>query len=372
MPEGFHAIYQVVDGMAELRPDLPAQAGAGLAQEAERLWRKEEDRRLGGLCLDTKEKIMYDFIPSRTVREYAERTRHLFSDMDNATILYHTLPWSERAPALRELAARTEDAALRKQIEERLTYEELLRERFETNDGSFFYAVAVEDGADEITVGHYASVEAALAAGRAGERPFCISKFQLADLRRELITPKAHFSSCLCPGPQTQAEPYFGWPVAEYRYDAESVLWSRWSEETTPEERDRAENRGSARFEERFLFLPNPFELGDIVCMTGCPDQVGVVETSQESWKKFLERVRTTSRGEDFCDASITVEFLTEDGAFSHDHIPPIFLERDELSEADARKPLLKAASRLIRGAGALDELFRARKSYLAAAGWRR
>lgn len=311
---------------------------------------------------------MYDFIPSRTVREYAGRTRHLFSDMDIATILYHTLPWSGRAPALRELAARTEDVALRKQIEERLAYEELLRERFEANDGSFFYAVAVEDGADGITAGHYASARAALAAGRAGERPFCVSKYQLADLRRELITPKARFNPCLCPGPQARAEPYFGWPVAEYRYDAEGALRSRWSEEATPEERDRVEDWGSARFEERFLFLPNPFEKGDIVCMTGCPDQVGVVETSQESWKKFLERVRTNARGEDFCDASITVEFLTEDGEFSHGHIPPILLERDGLSEADARKPLLEAAGRLLRGAGALDELFRARKSCLAAA----
>lgn len=311
---------------------------------------------------------MYDFIPSRTVREYAGRTRHFFSDMDVATILYHTLAWGERAPALRELASRTEDAALRKQIGERLTYEELLWKRFETNDGSFFYAVAVEDGADETTVGHYVSAKAALAAGRTGERPFCVSKYQLADLRRELITPKAHFNPCLCPGLQAQAEPYLGWPVAEYRYDAKGILWSRWSEEAAPEERDRVEDWGLARFEERFLFLPDPFEKGDIVCMTGSPDQVGVVETSQESWKKFLERVRTNARGEDFSDASITVEFLTEDGAFSHDHIPPILLERDELSETDARKPLLQAASRLLQGAGALDELFWARKSYLAAA----
>ncbi len=32
-----------------------------------------------------------DFIPSQTVREYARKTKHLFSDMDIATILYHAL-----------------------------------------------------------------------------------------------------------------------------------------------------------------------------------------------------------------------------------------------------------------------------------------
>lgn len=311
---------------------------------------------------------MCDFVPSRTVRDYAEKTGYHFSDPDIATILYHTLPWGKCAPALWELAERTEDGVLREQIGERLAYEELLWQRFGSNDGSFFYAVAVGDKVDAVTVGHYAALDAALAAGRAGESPFQISKYQLADLRRELIVPQARFNPRLRPGMQPQAEPYCGERVAEYDFDAQGVLESHWSEETSQAEEDRVDDWGAHRFEERFLVLPNPFELGDIVCMTDYPERVGVVETSQENWKLFLEQIRAKSRGEDFHDASITVEFLTEDGEFYHNHIPPIFLERAELKESDPQRPLLEAASHLLRGAWALNELFRARRDYLAAA----
>ncbi len=58
-----------------------------------------------------------------------------------------------------------------------------------------------------------------------------------------------------------------------------------------------------------------------------------------------------------------------ENGEFSHSRIPPIFLDRAKPDETDARKPLLEAASRLIRGTGALDVLFWTRKGYLTATG---
>lgn len=91
----------------------------------------------------------------------------------------------------------------------------------------------------------------------------------------------------------------------------------------------------------------------------------------QSRWSEEMTRegrIRTRSRGEDFHDASITVEYLTEDGEFYHNHIPLIFVERAELSEGNPQKPLLEATSDLLRGTGALDELFRARRNYLAAA----
>lgn len=90
----------------------------------------------------------------------------------------------------------------------------------------------------------------------------------------------------------------------------------------------------------------------------------------QSRWSEEMTRegrIRTRSRGEDFHDASITVEFLTEDKEFSHDYLPPILLERAELSESGPKKPLLEAAGHPLRGAEALDELFRARRNYLAA-----
>ncbi len=296
-----------------------------------------------------------DFIPSQTVRAYARKIRHPFSDTDIAAILYHAPPRDERTAALRELAARTLDAALREQIEERLDYETRLRERFEANDGSFFYAVDIEMEEKGLPKGHYASAKAALAAGKAREKPFCVSKYQLGDLRDKSAAPYIYFDS-----------PYFGQPVAEYYYDKDGAVQLCWSHEVTQEEWERLELWNAARFEERFVSLPNPFERGDVVCMANDPGQVGVVETSQEDWRD----VQTKKR--DFCSASLAVEWLDEDGKFICIHIPPISLERATLDKTDARTPLLEAASRLLRGKGALNKLFQAGERYLAHTGKRK
>ncbi len=136
-----------------------------------------------------------DFSPSQTVRAYAREIRHPFSDTDIATILYHAPLRDERTVALRELAARTQDAGLREQIVERLDYETRLRERFEANDGRFFYAVDIEMEEKGLPMGHYASAKVALAAGKARERPFCVSKYQLGDLRDKSAAPYIYFDS---------------------------------------------------------------------------------------------------------------------------------------------------------------------------------
>lgn len=290
---------------------------------------------------------MYEeLIPSRTVREYAEKTGHVFSDVDIAAIVYHQAG-GERTPALRKLAAQTEDTTLREQIQERLAYEAQLWERFEHNDGSFFYAVKMTGG-----TGRYTSAKAALAAGKATKSPFGVSKYELVDLRdKSAVPPYIYFDSF-----------YYGQPVAEYWYDKDSApqMFLCWSHEITQEEWERMELWNAARFEERFVSLPNPFRRGDVVCWVNTPEEVGVVETSQEEWQDIQAKKR------DFISASVEVEWLKEDGKFTRGQVQPIHLERATLDKTDGRKPLLEAAGRLLRGEGTLDELFRARERYLA------
>lgn len=276
---------------------------------------------------------MYDFIPSKTVRAYAEKTGHIFSDADIAAILFHDQPY-ERTPALRKLAAQTKDSALRKQIHERLDYEAQLWERFSQNDGRFFYTASMENQER-----YYASVRAALTAGKAWKSPFGVSKYQLVDRWDKSAAPYICLES-----------PYHGGPVAEYWYDKNGALQMFWSHEITREEWKEMELWNEARFEERFLPLPNPFQRGDIVCWVTSPEKMGVVETSHEDWQDMLTGKRRTPR--DFFGASVVVEFLEEDGTFAASHVPLIYLERATLDKTDARKPLLEAAIWLLRGEG--------------------
>ena len=101
-------------------------------------------------------------------RAYIKRTGLQFSDSEVGTLLFHSgMPYHELHCALKELAERTADQELRRQIEERIAYDELYVYLFRTNDGSFFFAVSVDAGSkeceyDEI-IGYFASVELALA-----------------------------------------------------------------------------------------------------------------------------------------------------------------------------------------------------------------
>ena len=112
------------------------------------------------------------------------------------------------------------------------------------------------------------------------------------------------------------------------------------------------------RFENAFIPLPHPFKNGDLVSMMGYDGiKYGVVEDSPERYEQFINRVKRGELFADFSDASITVDFIDEDGDFQHSHISPIFLEKVEwksLPQSD-NKTLLRYAMDLAMGEGALD-----------------
>lgn len=132
------------------------------------------------------------YIKSKDVRAYIKRTGLQFSDGEVGTLLFHSgMPYHELHCALKELAERTADQELRRQIEERIAYDERCSEIFRTNDGSFFFAVSVDAGSkeceyDEI-IGHFASVELALAFMKGKNVPFTVKKYQIVGLREPLV-----------------------------------------------------------------------------------------------------------------------------------------------------------------------------------------
>ena len=89
------------------------------------------------------------------------------------------------------------------------------------------------------------------------------------------------------------------------------------------------------RFENQFIPWPNPFDTGDIVRAIGDDEEtIGIVNTGKDDYNELLERVRE-GLYVDYSDASLTVEFLCEDGSFSHDHLSPINLERVDVDSIE-------------------------------------
>lgn len=119
-------------------------------------------------------------------------------------------------------------------------------------------------------------------------------------------------------------------------------------ERDAQEELERLFN--TQRFENSYIDIPNPFEVGDIVCLT-TDNGHGVVVTSQEDWRQYKE-IMKNAKYKNFGDASIIVDFLMDNGHISHAHVNPIFLEKYEPAEIDADKEVLYAASAVHKGDG--------------------
>ena len=264
-------------------------------------------------------------IPSKYVQMYMSKEKIQLQDIDLATIIYHApLPVSQTHQLLKELADKTENADLKKQIDQRLIYDQMSIERFANNDGSCFYEISANDG--EIT-GHFATIELAKNHALSLGAIFSVQKYQIIGLCKDIMVPHYAYNPHLFTKGTTGAQSYTGDAISGCRYDATGQLLDCWSYEMTAEETATVEDWGANRFEWRFVCLPNPFECGDVVRSINS-NRIGVVKTSQKDWSQLLRNYSAGKLVLDYTDASLAVEFSQENGASNHEHIQPIYLEK--------------------------------------------
>mgnify|MGYP007134821670 FL=1 len=75
---------------------------------------------------------MFELVPSACMRAYFEELHFEFTDFQKATLIWNApnKSWKERLEALCELAETTEDANIRQQIHERMSFEQKKGETF--------------------------------------------------------------------------------------------------------------------------------------------------------------------------------------------------------------------------------------------------
>lgn len=178
---------------------------------------------------------------------------------------------------------------------------------------------------------------------------------------REAKKAKGYFNPNLMDGADMEEcvteHDYCGHSEAEAWYGKDGMLEYFWSDEIErSDEEHLSRSYDLKRFENAFIFVPNPFETGDIVRLTTDCEGHGIVATSQLEWQAFLERVESgRAKWADFSDASITVDFLQDDGQISHNHINPAFLEKFEPKKDDMDYDVLTSASAVCQGRCTLD-----------------
>ena len=315
-----------------------------------------------------------ELIPSEDIRAYMEQTGWSFSDREQAGILfnYRGLALAEKAARLRELGDRTEDRILAEQIGQRLALGQEMRDLFFRDGPGIFYML--DDACNERPV-YYAKAEDAIRRGKREGGRFEVCKYHLIGAPG---LPPVHNEPIWNPYLFKARQPLEKPELPDEDRDDNWAGYAGFNEHGELYSLQSSEPLSISmavytemcfsvqRFENRYVELPNPFQRGDIVQVTGRFDhrRRGVVETSQEEWERFNRRIRDDClEGVDFFDACLTVEFPVE-GGFSHWHINPLYLERCQPEKDDPDHDILEAGSLMLRGDCGLEYFVRICRTY--------
>lgn len=283
---------------------------------------------------------MIELPMSAFMRNYYREQGITFTDSQQATIIWNSsLPRPEILDALREIASTTTDEVLKEQIRERLAAEVENERIFLKNDGRYFF-IFVPDDEDEWESCYFSSLDAAIAHGKDHSR-------KTFKILKESFTNRLESSAAN----NDSDEMYIG---GQTHYTKDGVLLE--CECYTERISISFSHPYPSRFEDAYIPLQNPFELGDIVKMAG-DSRPAIVEASQEEWKRDLERNTNGSRKipPSYDNTGLTVEFLDR-GEIYHGHPSILRLEKIDHWDDELEWDVLQAASQLIKGTGSLED----------------
>ena len=282
---------------------------------------------------------MIELPMSAFMRNYYREQGITFTDSQQATIIWNSdLPMPEILDALREIASTTTDEMLKEQIRERLAAEAETERIFLENDGRYFF-IFVPDDESEWGSRYFSTLDAAIVYGKDHSK----ETFQI---RKESFADKFDGSAA-----NNDSDKMYVGGQARYTKGGVLLECACYTEETSIS----FSHPYQSRFEDAYIPLQNPFELGDIVKMAG-DSRTAIVEVSQEDWKRALERNTNGSRKipPSYDNISLTVEFL-DGGEMYHGHPPILYLEKIDQWDDQLEWDVLQAASRLMKGTGSLE-----------------
>lgn len=313
-----------------------------------------------------------DLVPSKDMQRALREDWRELTDFEKAVIVYNLdMPYPKMRPVLEEIAEQTEDEILRKQIITQLAKDDGQIDRFKNNAEGFVFGVElieedIEEGySDERSIeAYFADFRGAHDFGLSAKVSFIIKKCRIYPRYEEGVKHEnsgdfmeMFFDSC---GVMTKFYIY-----EPDQSDSESeMVWGY-------------EDPERLQFQNSFIELPNPFELGDIVRYVGDSSigygrdlmGWGIVEVSQEDWyasqEKLLESARKLREsfpekkywGADYYDVQILTEFATSDYLFVHEHINPLNLEKYEPELDETESNFLEVAQWAVLGKCGLEYL---------------
>lgn len=287
-----------------------------------------------------KEGNMFELVPSEWMRNYLKEQGRELSDKEKATIIWNApkCRLEERLNALEELSRGSSDEELKKQILERIDYENAAFEELKKNtDGKFVYIV---EGDDEGVYGVFADYEAAEEYAAQALKDF--ERYgAVFSIEKYSVVSKDNPGDKCCSS-------YFA--CASVHFDKSGEIRGVYSSEITSETID--EQKG--RFEDMYFKIPFGMEYGIVKYV---PDNTyGVLAKNKADWDRFLGKWSDDAL--EFGDIQVIVYELTDKGIWSHGHINPLYLEPVAPENVDYSKNAEKQAA-FLAAANALVEYFK-------------
>lgn len=291
---------------------------------------------------------MFELVPSKYMRTILEKEGFEFTDFQKAVLIWNApgRSWEEKLETLQELMEQTEDAALRRQIEERLRYEEEAFRRFTDNsEGRYVYVAMTYYEISKESFGFFAKYEMAreyvLKNIREDEELFwedySIEKQVIVRDRSDLtIKNRGRWNKYMFPemAEEEEKEVYEGWRTSAVQFDKEGRIRFFNTGEMSREEELVVDKFNPRRFEAPFIKIPFAAWMGALVRNLNNPKgdytDYGILMCDTKRWGNYLHDIEKRQFYVDFSDVQVTVYFLTRQGVWAHERINPLYLEIGE------------------------------------------
>jgi len=266
-----------------------------------------------------------DLIPSKTIRDYLETIHYALTDFQKATLIWNCIYYNhtEKLEYLLKLEKKTNDKLLKKQIMQRLCFENKSLINIRNNDDCVYISFG-DDNGDFIC---YKEFKNALKNAKTNKYRI-IEKHRLADYKGD-ITLRNHneVNTYMSPGTITMPDSdnqFMGAVYLNDSYEISNVI----SYETTEQENAEVSSFDPKRFEYAYTPIPFPEEMlqAGLKVKNLINKKEGIIDTTVERWNEFLSTVNSGTYV-DFSDYALVVGFYEKNGTSYHEHINPIFLE---------------------------------------------
>lgn len=274
---------------------------------------------------------MFELVPSQLMRDFYNEIGFEFTDFQNATLIWNApnKTRKERLDALRELAETTEDENTKKQIWERIDFEERVLATFMKNP-SFKYVYVVVDNEDDGSCGFFAhynmAIEYAINYAEKYETTCSIRKQLIVMTEEDKIVRNPWRGNPNLHAEENEYDEYEGNAIAELTLNANGEIQSLLSNEIAIEEESMADAFRTDRFEYQFIKVPFHLQIGSPV-KDVTNDTYGILAQGKEDWEKYLKQIEHGKLYVDYSDIQVMVYNLTESGYWSHEHVNPMHLE---------------------------------------------